>query len=120
MSKGKLIKIWNNRNAILEGIKNSVFKDEHVEQVAADRMSICAECPDLDTKGANCLVPGTQPCCSQCGCSLELKLRSLSSDCGNEEEPRWHALLSQEEEDALTNQLKNSNQDVNSIHSRKS
>lgn len=103
---GKLNKIWSNRKQILEGIKNSVFKQDDIEQIAAERMSICQECPDFDTKGDNCLVPGTQPCCSQCGCALEFKLRSLSSGCGNEEEPRWHALLSQEEEDALNEQLK--------------
>jgi len=117
---GKLTKIWSNRKAILEGIKNSIFKDEHIEQIAAERMSICVECPDLNDKGNDCLVSGTQPCCSQCGCSLHIKLRSLSSGCGNEEEPRWHALLSQEEEDALINQLKKPNQDGNSIHSRES
>ena len=99
--KGKLSQIWNNRTAILEGIKNNAFKNEHVEQIAAERMAICQKCPSLDTEGSECMVPGTQPCCGKCGCSLQLKLRSLSSDCGDEENPRWHALLSQEEEDAL-------------------
>ncbi len=103
---GKLNKIWSNRKAILEGIKNSVFKKEQIEQVAAERKAVCDICPDLDKEGSSCLVPGTQPCCGQCGCSLEFKLRSLSSSCGNEKEPRWHALLSQEEEDALNEQLK--------------
>ena len=111
-----LNKIWRNREAILEGVKNSVFKNEHVEEIAAERKAICDTCPDLDKEGSSCLVPGTQPCCGQCGCSLQLKLRSLSSACGNEEEPRWHALLSQEDEDALTNQLK-SNQDGDNIQS---
>jgi len=105
--KGKLTQIWSNRKVILEGIKNSAFKTEHVEQIAAERMAICEACPDLDKQGDSCLVPKTQPCCGQCGCSLEFKLRSLSSNCGNEEAPRWHALLSQEEDDALTNQLEN-------------
>jgi len=109
MSERKLTKLWSNRTAILEGIKNSVFKTEHIEQIAAERKSICEECPDFDAKGDDCLAPGTQPCCGQCGCSLEFKLRSLSSNCGNEEEPRWHALLSQEEEDALANQTDNGN-----------
>ena len=116
MSERKLNKIWSNRKAILEGIKNAVFKTEHIEQIAAERMAICIKCPDLDDNGDNCLVPGTQPCCSQGGCSLKFKSRSLSSSCGNEEEPRWHALLSQEEEDALTTQLK-SNQDGNNLYS---
>lgn len=99
--KGNLNKIWSNRKEILEGLKHAIFKSEHIEEIAAERMSICQECPSLDTEGSDCLVPGTQPCCSECGCSLHIKLRSLSSGCGNEEEPRWHALLSQEDEDAV-------------------
>jgi len=114
---GKLNKIWSNRAAILEGIKNSVFKDEHVEQIAAERMSICAECPDFDTEGSECFVPGTHPCCGQCGCSLKFKLRSLSSSCGNEEEPRWNALLTQEEEDSFINEIKKPNQNGDNIQS---
>lgn len=102
---GKLTKIWNNRTAILEGIKNSLFKSEHVEQIAAERMAICEQCPFIDLIGSQCMVPGTQPCCGKCGCSLEFKTRSLSSNCGDEENPRWHALLSQEEEDALNETL---------------
>ena len=114
--KGKLNQIWSNRTAILEGIKNSIFKTEHVELIAAERMAICVKCPSIDLDGFHCFVLGTQPCCSQCGCSLEFKLRSLSSNCGDEENPKWHALLSQEEEDAFTEQLK-SNQDGNNIQS---
>jgi len=115
-----LNKIWNNRKAILEGVKNSVFKSEHVEEIAAERKAICDTCPALDKEGSSCLAPGTQPCCSKCGCSLQFKLRSLSSACGDEENPKWHALLSQEEEDALNEQLKKPNQDGNTIHSRES
>lgn len=100
--KGNFKQLWNNRSAILEGIKNSVIKDEQVEQIAAERMSICFECPALDNEGSQCMLPGTQPCCGKCGCSLEFKLRSLSSGCGDEENPKWNALLSQEEEDAIT------------------
>jgi len=99
--KGKLNQIWSNRAAILEGIQNSVFKAEHVEQIAAERKAICDTCPFQDKEGTSCLVPGTQPCCSKCGCSEKFKIRSLSSSCGDEENPKWHALLSQEEEDAL-------------------
>lgn len=97
----KLIKIWSNRKAIAEGVWNNLFKKNYVERVAAERMAICWKCPDLDLEGTDCEVPGTQPCCGLCGCSLKFKLRSLSSDCGNEENPRWRAVLSQEDEDAL-------------------
>ena len=118
MSERKLNKLWINGKAILEGAHNAIFKSEHVEEIAAERKAICDTWPDLDLKGSACLVPGTQPCCAKCGCSLHLKLRSLSSACGDEENPRWHALLSQEEEDALTNEIKKPNQDGNNIQSR--
>ena len=49
-------------------------------------------CPELDIEGGNCYIPGTAPCCSKCGCELATKLRSLSSGCGDEENPRWHAV----------------------------
>jgi hypothetical protein len=34
-------------------------------------------------------MPGTQPCCSDCGCSLGLKLRSPDSSCPHPEGPKW-------------------------------
>ena len=94
-------KIWENRSKIAEGIKNSIFKKEDVEKIAEHRMNICASCPDIDTEGNKCAIPGTQPCCGQCGCKLSLKIRSLSSDCGNEKNPLWKAVITQDEEDKL-------------------
>jgi len=38
-------------------------------------------CDDYDESGTSCLVQGTGPCCSVCGCSLKLMLRSLDSAC---------------------------------------
>jgi hypothetical protein len=99
-----LIKIWKEKGNILEGIKNRIFKQEHIEEIYEERMVICKACPHIDTNGSECYVPGTQPCCSKCGCSLALKLRSLSSGCGDEENPRWNAILTEEEEDELNNQ----------------
>lgn len=97
--------LWKNRNQIVEGIKNSIFKKEHIEEVAQERMMICEDCNHLDKEGAKCLVSGTQPCCGKCGCSLRLKLRSLSSGCGDEENPKWNAIISEEEEDLLKESL---------------
>lgn len=54
-------------------------------------MKICNLCPLLDAKGDKCGVPGTQPCCSECGCSLALKLRSLESSCPYPGGPKWEA-----------------------------
>jgi hypothetical protein len=98
-----LIKIWKSRNQIAEGVKNNIFKTKHVEDIAFFRNEICKVCEFIDTTGAKCAVPGTQPCCGECGCSLKLKTRSLSSDC-----PRgfWKAELTEEEEAIVNQQLK--------------
>jgi hypothetical protein len=106
-SLGKnIIKIWKNKGAILEGITNSIFKKEDVEEIAQHRMQICNECDLLDVQGEGCMVPGTQPCCNEnkggCGCSLSLKTRALSSDCPL---GKWEAILTEEEEDKLNEKL---------------
>lgn len=93
----KLKKIWKDRNKILEGITNAMIRDEFVEDVARHRMEVCEACEFL---GDKCLVPGTSPCCNECGCSLSFKTRSLSSECPK---GKWKALLSEEEEDNLDN-----------------
>lgn len=100
---GNLIRIWKERNKIAEGVKNNIFKTKHVEDIAFFRNEICRVCEFIDTTGAKCAIPGTQPCCGECGCSLKLKTRSLSSDC-----PRgfWKAELTEEEEAIVNNQLK--------------
>ena len=93
-----LLDILKNRKLILEGITNKLFKKEHVEAIAGERWAICKECEYLSKDSKGCAVPGTEPCCSDCGCSLGFKLRSLSSSCpkGN-----WDAIMSEDEEDKL-------------------
>jgi hypothetical protein len=90
--------IWENRKKILEGVRNTILRDELVEDIARMRRDICDECEYLDTKGKECAVKGTQPCCGDCGCSLTFKTRSLSSDCP---QGKWEALITEEEEDKL-------------------
>jgi|SRR5690606_1955538 len=102
-----LIKLWKNKGKILEGLKNKIFKQEHVEEIFQERLKICKTCPKIDLIGNSCYMPGTAPCCGACGCSLDLKLRSLSSGCGDEENPKWDAILSEEEDDELSKQLEN-------------
>lgn len=77
----RLKETWKNRKLIFEGIINKIFKKRYVEKVAAERMNICNSCEQLDTTGKNCLWENTQPCCSECGCSLDFKTRSLSAEC---------------------------------------
>ena len=100
-----LIRIWKNKGKIYEGIKNSLFKKEHIEEIAKERMSICKACPFIDLQGGNCEVPGTAPCCSLCGCKLSLKVRSLSSQCADDKNKRWKAVLTEAEEDKLNENL---------------
>lgn len=101
-----VIQIWKTKGQILEGITNSIFKKEDVEEIASQRMAICRKCYLYDIHGTGCMVPGTQPCCNQksggCGCSLSLKTRSLSSDCPLN---KWKAVLSEDEEDKLNEKL---------------
>ena len=97
-----VIKIWKEKNKIIEGIRNNIFKKADVEHIAAERMEICSTCPELDTEGSKCMIPGTGPCCGLCGCSLSLKTRALSAGCDNK---RWEAVLSENEQELLDRQL---------------
>lgn len=90
-----ILKIWKEKDKILEGLKNKVFKDEFVEVVSRERFAVCNKCPELDTTGDKCMVPLTQPCCSVCGCSLALKTRALSAECDLK---KWDAIMSLEDE----------------------
>lgn len=52
-------------------------------------MEICKACPLIDLAGIKCLMPGTQPCCGECGCSMSMKLRSPDSSCPHPDGPKW-------------------------------
>lgn len=98
---GTLGKIWKARKQIQEGAFNLIKKDEFVETVAEYRMNICKGCEHFDGK---CAVPGTGPCCGACGCSLKVKVRSLSTVCGLielKEDPKWFPALSSKDEEKL-------------------
>ena len=101
-----IFKIWKNRGQILQGISNSIFKKEDVEEIAKQRYKICADCDLHILHGEGCTIPGTHPCCNEklggCGCSLYLKTRALSSECP---QGKWGAELTEEEEDLLNEKL---------------
>jgi len=104
--KNNIIKLWKTKGQIIEGITNSIFKKEDVEEIAQQRMQICMNCGLYDVQGVGCMVKGTHPCCNEklggCGCSLSLKTRALSSECPL---GKWKAELTEEEEDALNQKL---------------
>tara|TARA_R110002153_G_scaffold116579_3_gene260266 strand:- start:10883 stop:11179 length:297 start_codon:yes stop_codon:yes gene_type:complete len=93
--RSKISKIWNERKKIIDGIKNALVRDKFVEVIHEQRMNICNSCEHM---GDKCMVPGTGPCCNDCGCSLSFATRSLSYDCPK---GKWKALLSEEQEDKL-------------------
>lgn len=103
----KIKKIWKNKWLILEGMFNYYFTRKKIEKIASYRNDICSTCPLIDLKGDSCEMPGTQPCCSDCGCSLKYKTYSMSSACP---QGRWFAVMSEEEEDDLNAKL-----DVNEL-----
>ncbi len=100
--------IFKNRDKIWEGLKNKMFKSEHVEEIYNERLEICKGCESFDTSGSGCTIPGTSPCCNinngGCGCSLSLKLRSLSTDCPKK---KWLAITGKQEEAMIKSQIKN-------------
>ena len=98
----KLLSAFKNVDKIFEGVKNKTFKKDHIEAVATLRNEICINCNFYDDAGTNCAVPKTQPCCSDCGCSLEFKLRSLSSECPK---GHWSMITTEEEEELITKQI---------------
>ena len=98
----KLIGAFGNMPQILEGIKNRIFSKEDVEEVAAERGRICDRCQYVDHVGHYCAVPGSQPCCSDCGGILSFKIRSLSSSCPK---GKWAAFMSEEDEEKLKDSL---------------
>lgn len=102
MGQNKYLNAFKNAKSILEGIKNNIFKKEHVEAEAELRFDICKECNSLDREGLHCFVSGTEPCCAECGCSLDLKTRALSSECPL---GKWPALMTEEEEDLLIEKM---------------
>jgi len=98
----KINQIIKNAKQIVEGVTNTIFKKEHVEVIANERWKVCKTCPKLDRKGDQCVAPGSQPCCGDCGCSLAFKMRSLSSACPL---GKWDAVLTEEEENILQEKI---------------
>jgi hypothetical protein len=104
--RDNIIQIWKAKGQIIEGVANSIFKREDVEDIAKRRMNVCLSCKLYTEDDKGCLVSGTGPCCNQqldgCGCSLSFKTRSLSSDCP---QGHWKAEVTQEEEDLINQKL---------------
>ena len=60
----------NKLNSIIEGWKNVIFPDPHIELIAIERAKVCDDC-EKNISGI----------CIDCGCVLIAKCRSLSETC---------------------------------------
>lgn len=106
-----IIKIWKDKSQIIEGITNSIFKKEDVEEIAEERLAICRSnaCGLYDPEGKSdkAFYPGKESC-GQCGCKLSWLTRSLSKSCSLTEEgkePLWKAILTEDEHNQLKDKL---------------
>jgi hypothetical protein len=70
--------VWKNREKILEGITNTLVKDQEIEKIAKERLDICHSCVHHSTTTCAALIA---ECCGVCGCSLKFKTRSMSDAC---------------------------------------
>lgn len=77
------MEIWK----ITKAIFNKLF-DRH-KSMSEKRLDVCNNCELIDKKGSKCVVPGTQPCCGVCGCSLSLLTRSFDSECPHPNGNKW-------------------------------
>lgn len=100
--KINVIEIWKERGAILEGVKNRIFKQEHVEEIAERRLAVCRTCEYYGKNSDDCMIVGTHPCCKHCGCCLAFKSRALSASC---DLGFWDAIVTENEEDMINEQI---------------
>lgn len=75
-----LKQVWENRQAILEGIYNYIFAQGRLRAIAKKRRKICKVCPysSGNTKSSYKL-PFEH--CTLCGCSLLIKPYTMSTEC---------------------------------------
>lgn len=81
---------------IAEGWKNTIIKDEDVEQIAAARLSVCEEC-EFNSKNiqSTSLLKRPDVHCTKCGCPLMSKTRCVSCSCPID---RWGAVGKNDED----------------------
>jgi hypothetical protein len=76
---------------------------ETIEKISAERMAICNNCPfHSKNHPSNVLYDH----CTDCGCNLDAKSSCLSCSCPKE---KWMALTTQDEEDALKQEIHDNN-----------
>lgn len=83
----------------MKGLWNKLFKSRAVEKIAKGRLEICQSnrCGYYDPKGQyeKSVGNGGKESCGACGCLLQIKIRSLDSECGLseiEQMPLWNKI----------------------------
>ena len=72
---------------IISGFTNLAFPNEEVEKIAIARAEVCARCPFAVKTGLYSVVKDSRTVtiqgmkCSECGCNLSAKVRSISDTC---------------------------------------
>lgn len=68
---------------IAEGWKNTIVRDDNVEEIAKARLLICERCPkhSKNAKAQGYKSIRTDDHCTECGCPLVSKTRCVSCDC---------------------------------------
>jgi len=72
---------------IVSGFKNLAFPSKEVEEMAMKRAAICAQCPSAQKTGIYSVVVDNRTAniqgmkCTDCGCNLSAKVRSLHDYC---------------------------------------
>jgi hypothetical protein len=103
--KRNLILLWKKKDQIFEGIRNSVFRKEDVEEIAGERLEICRSnrCGFHDPLGqSEAAVMKGEESCGSCGCKLSWKTRALSDACP---EGFWEAVVTDTEAAGLKDNL---------------
>lgn len=76
-----------NLSNIISGFTNLAFPNEEVEKIAIARADVCARCPFAVKTGLYSVVKDSRTVtiqgmkCTQCGCNLSAKVRSISDTC---------------------------------------
>jgi len=76
-----------NLGNIIAGFTNLAFPNEEVEKIAHSRAEICARCPFAMKTGVYSVVKDNRTVtiqgmkCTECGCNLSAKVRSIHDTC---------------------------------------
>jgi len=76
-----------NLGNIISGFTNLAFPNEEVEKLAFERAEVCARCPFAMKTGLYSVVKDSRTVtiqgmkCTECGCNLSAKVRSVSDTC---------------------------------------